>query len=428
MSKKRGNGEGSIYYNKSRKLWIGQYTTGLKDNGTLKRHSVSGSTRKEVAIRLVEAQNSVNNKSFVDNSKITLYEILNQIVEEDLALNKIKEVTYRRTKDNLKIINKLNCSHIPIQNVTNELLNKDLLENLINYSDSVINKIYGLLKRAYNKAVLLKILISSPFSIDGLILKPKSNNKTKTIDALTVDEQLEFLNTLNSCHNKYSTIFLIAIFTGMRVGEILALKKQDVDLNNHIIHIKRTLTKDKNDKVILGNSTKTYSGIRTIPIPDNLFTILTNVCNSTNDLLFSNIGKLISPSTINLQFKRLCKNSNIRLIEKNGKIESNVNMHMLRHTYATRCIESGMKAVVLSKLLGHKDIDTTLNTYTSVFNSYKTDEVKTSINYLKKLGIIIDKKSVNNKKILEDTLNNITNLYLTNETKFLEVVNIIKNI
>ena len=64
---------------------------------------------------------------------------------------------------------------------------------------------------------------------------------------------------------------------------------------------------------------------------------------------------------------------------------SNVNTHMLRHTYATRCIESGMSAVDLSKLLGHADIETTLNTYTSVFNKFKEDEIQKYLNYINQL-------------------------------------------
>ena len=64
---------------------------------------------------------------------------------------------------------------------------------------------------------------------------------------------------------------------------------------------------------------------------------------------------------------------------------SKVNTHMLRHTYATRCIESGMSAVVLSKLLGHADIETTLNTYTTVFNKFKDDEIKKYLEYMSQL-------------------------------------------
>ena len=58
---------------------------------------------------------------------------------------------------------------------------------------------------------------------------------------------------------------------------------------------------------------------------------------------------------------------------------------MLRHTYATRCIEAGMQAVVLQKLLGHSNIKTTLDTYTSVFNKFKEDEIDKFVNYISQL-------------------------------------------
>ena len=99
-----------------------------------------------------------------------------------------------------------------------------------------------------------------------------------------------------------------------------------------------------------------------------------------------------------MHFKKICKDANIRaLINPNKKVykktgiinvnlkTSSVNTHMLRHTFATRCIEAGVSAVALSRILGHKDIQTTLNTYTSVFNKFKEDELNKINNYLESI-------------------------------------------
>ena len=111
--------------------------------------------------------------------------------------------------------------------------------------------------------------------------------------------------------------------------------------------------------------------------------------------MFLDRKKFIAPATINSHFKKVCKNAGIRVIntkkkkitkkgeEKEVNLKSSaVNTHMLRHTYATRCIEAGVSPVVLQKILGHKDIETTLNTYTTVFNKYKEEELEKLNNYI----------------------------------------------
>ena len=386
---KRGNGEGSIYYSEKLKRWIGQYTY----NG--KRKSVYGKTRTEVKDKLNKALVNIADNKFVDKSNYTLIDLINMNLEEQFKSNKIVESSYKRNKHTKKIIENSDIANIPIQKLNAVIIN-DFLLSIAEYSNSVISKISNMLKSALDKAIVLNVLNNNPFNIKGLINIPKSTKHDKKVDSLTIEEQKLLIEELKKGYDEYSNILFVLLYTGMRVGEALALSPNDIDLNNNLIHINKTLTRNINDKFIIGATTKTYAGTRDIPITNLIKDIFTDAPNCQNKTFFISNGKIINPSTINAHFKRICKNANIRTIttkkkkhkedEKSVNLKSsNVNTHMLRHTYATRCIESGMSAVVLSKLLGHADIETTLNTYTSVFNKFKEDEVQKYLDYISQL-------------------------------------------
>lgn len=382
---KRGNGEGSIYYSEKLGRWIGQYTY----NG--KRKSIYGKTRTEVKTKLNKALVNITDNRYVDKSEYTLLDMIEMNIEEQFKSNKISQATYKRKIETKKIIENSDIAKLPIQKISAITLNEYLL-SISNYSNSVIKKISGALRLAFDKAVILNIVLNNPYTINGLINIPKSSRQDKKVEALTVEEQKLFVAELEKNYDEYTDVFFVALYTGMRIGEILALSPSDIDLDNNLIHVNKTLTKDKNDKFIIGSNTKTQKGTRYIPLTYLVHDILSKRLNCQNELLFNHDGKIIATNTINAHFKRICKNANIRIINtkvvKSNKKESNlksseVNTHMLRHTYATRCIESGMSAVVLSKLLGHADIETTLNTYTSVFDKYKDDEIQKYLDYIK---------------------------------------------
>lgn len=389
MAKKRGNGEGSITYHKASKRYIGQYT---KPNG--KRGAVYGKTRAEVKEKLIKVLAEIQTHTYTEKNDITLLELVKSIVEDKYNLNKIGESTYRTDLDTIKRLESDEIGGIKIQKMTTEHLKEyhNRMVNKYEYSNTIIHKNYGLINQALRKSVAKGYIRYNLLENKEELSKPKSKKMDKVVCSFTVKEQEKFLEALKSYENTtYKNIMLLALFTGMRSGEILALKLSDIDFENNVIHIQRSMTRNKEGKTIIGKKTKTYNSRRDITMTDTIKKILKdsvrNFKFNEEKLLFSrkNVDDdkyWISGSMINSAFKRLCQKHNV------GK-GFDVNFHMLRHTYATRCIESGMQAKVLQKKLGHKDISVTLNTYTDIFAKFEDKFDKQFMDYLEAHNIAI---------------------------------------
>ena len=391
---KRGNGEGTIYYSEKLNKWVGQFVAGRKADGKLNRKSVYGNTRKEVKEKMTKALAEVQTNTYIDKTDITIGQLGEELINKKIESNNIRESTYYRLEGTFKHIKESNLYNAKIQKVTSVEL-QDFMNTKKDYANSYIDKIYELLNSIFKEAINREYIYKNPLNI---VLKPKSLKNDKKVEALTTEEQKQFLQAVKG--EIYENIFMIALYTGMRIGEILALTPDDIDLDNNIISINKTLTKNKDGKYILGKTTKTYNSCREIPITmlfkSNLEDALNNFISNKNNLIFTHSnGNIIAPSSINTAFKKICKNANIHCTihktRRDKKIinlkTSTCNTHMLRHTFATRCIESGMSAPVLQKLLGHKNIKTTINTYTSVFDKFRNDEMDKYINYINLLKI-----------------------------------------
>lgn len=379
--KSRGNGDGSIYYSETKKKWIGQVTTGRDAAGKLKRRTVYGKTKTEVKEKVDALKNEVRTQTYIAPDRITVYQLLEALIEEDKELNIVNDAAYTRKKATLERIKKSSLSGVSIQSVKPQQI-QDYFKNITNYSNSIIGKDFGLIKRCFSEAIKRNIIIKNPMDS---VRKPKSIKQDKKVRALTVDEQRKLVSVLFKDDSiNYRLQLLLMIFTGMRMGEINALDVNDVNLNFKVINIRRTITKDTNEKSIIGATTKTYAGIRKLPIPE----ILTEQLKSYSDKSIPNKDSLffydfrknspVSTSQVNLQFHRIIKKYDIL----NESVDGIVTLHSLRHTYATRCIEAGMPAKVLQTLLGHSDIKTTLNIYCDAFAEYQDESIEKVNKYL----------------------------------------------
>lgn len=395
-TKKRGNGEGTIFKREinGKTFWVTEYTIAMYDEktGKRKRKTIYGKTRQEVKNKLEKIITELNTDTYVDKSKVTLYDVAKEFIDTAYKMNKLKESSYSRKLHTLKNISSHYIAQMELQKITEKDL-KDFLIYITKYSDSVIAKIYGILNNTFKIAVRRNILrynfLDNQLEFE-IPLSKKYKNKSKSVSAFTIEEQKQLINKLQNAEKfRYKYQIIIGLFTGMRMGEINALDLDDIDFENKLIHIRRTITRTFDDRATIGSYTKTVNGIRDLimdPYLEKIFReYLSSEYYTSNDyhLLFCNSNKeCISTDTVNMMFKEFCKNNNI------GK-GYDVHQHMLRHTFATRCIESGMPASVLAKIMGHANVSTTLNVYCEVFDKFKKEHIDQSFNYLKENGLIM---------------------------------------
>ena len=193
----------------------------------------------------------------------------------------------------------------------------------------------------------------------------------------TAGEETDFLCTRRE-RGESCTGILVCMYTGIRLGEICALKWDDIDLRRRILCISHTTQRIAvpeersihKTQVVTGQP-KTVSSERIIPIPNIIYPLLKKLSADAQRecYLLTNSNHLIEPRNYQYFFKRLLDIIGIR----------NVNFHILRHTFASRCVETGMDVKTLSEILGYANINITLSYY--VHSSLDTK--KKQINRLK---------------------------------------------
>lgn len=177
---------------------------------------------------------------------------------------------------------------------------------------------------------------------------------------LTNNEQQKLNDYLYSNLDLFNLGILLCMYTGLRIGEICALKWEDIDFDEKLLHVHMTMQRlqnfkneDKKTTVVISNP-KSDCSVRKIPLPDEIFRLL--FCFKQPDNTFfltGNTNKFIEPRTMQNHFKSIIKKCGLE----------DANFHALRHTFATRCVEFGFDMKSLSEILGHASVNITLNRY-----------------------------------------------------------------
>lgn len=272
-----------------------------------------------------------------------------------------------------------------------ELTSKDVqiyYNNLIKKGNSatLVKTIHKLIapciRYAYNNDFIIK-------NFTGSLIVPKETEKDKlnkkdSVIPFTLKEQKKFITGAKG--NKFEVLFITALNSGLREGELLALTWNDINSKEKYINVNKNLgvatdvSKDgRGESVLEVQTPKTKKGIRKVSIPNLLIDILkkykkeqlksrmelANKYTNNNLVFCDEYGNYLTRDKVTYQFKKILKETKI----KDRKF------HDLRHTYATRLFELGEQARTVQELLGHSDVSVTLNTYTHVLDDVKEKAV-----------------------------------------------------
>lgn len=208
--------------------------------------------------------------------------------------------------------------------------------------------------------IILRFAVRKGKSVpcDGSSIQVKHAASTMRVLSKTEQEKLcrYLYENLNACNIG----ILICMFTGLRVGEICALRWEDVSFADQTIFVQHSLQRiqdksggEKKTKIVV-TTPKSACSIRIIPIPKELCSLLNNFrTNSTGYVLTNSNTHFIEPRRMQNHFKKVLKNASVDA----------ANFHALRHTFATRCVELGFDVKSLSEILGHATINITMNRY-----------------------------------------------------------------
>lgn len=371
---KREYGTGSISQRKNGK-WQGRVNLGRDINGKRKQKYFYGDTEKEVKKKLKDYFLSGEKYNANNIAKMTLEEFLVDWLE-NILVNTLKPKSYAIKEYIIKqqIVPRIGLLQINSIVATDiqQMINDMVKENL---SYSTIKKAYDTLNQRFKLAINQEQVNKNPTL--GVILPKQTNKKNSEIQYFSKEQCKELINESRRTQgfnnqNVYRLGELVPflIYTGLRIGEAIALEWKDIDDKNNTITINKNVVEVKSqetEKYVLKkqDSTKTDSSTRIIPMSNGAKECIENLKKINGDKKFifaSQTGKYISPSNFSRMFRGIQKALNYEVV---------LGVHSLRHTFATLMLNKGIDVKIVSELLGHSNVSVTYNIYIHTIQSQK---------------------------------------------------------
>jgi len=361
---KRTNGEGTIYQDKNG-LWRGELTLGYENGKRIKR-KFSSMRLDELQKKMNEERVRLNRNIITQNSDFTLKEWL-EFWLQTYKLNSVKPRTYDYYEYALESyvypyigdirLDKLKS--IQIQQLYNGM-------NARGLSTSTIKSVHIPLNQAFEQAINNELVYKNPCR--GTSIPKKEARKSR---ALTVGEQQIFEEACTQ--TTFHDFFIFLLNTGLRCGEGIALAWDDIDMQAKTLTVNKNITTIVNrddassaKHVRIVQTTKTESGRREIPLSKECFRVLSRRPNRHGFVFASRVGTPLGHRNVTRAFDNLLEATDL---------PSDLTIHSLRHSFATRLLERGANIKALSELLGHKSIQITLDIYGHAFKELRAETI-----------------------------------------------------
>ena len=335
--------------------WEGRYLCGERADGSKRYASVYAHTYTEVRGKLAQAK--VQGKSERAPTAPHFEAVLKLWLQSNRV--RLKGATQKRYQNLIDshIAPELGAYRLDRLNtaVINDFLNRKLTDGRLDGA--------GGLSPAYVRAMAVVISSALRFAYAAELMseariavhKPALKKSAAAVLDRSVQVKIEAYATEHP--SPTGAGILLALYAGLRIGEVCALRWSDIDFHEATLRVRHTIARvpaDGTRSALVLDTAKTRASCREIPIVSKLLRVLTELHKHTRSaFVVSDSASFVSPRTFDYRFRRVLQCAGV----------PPVNFHALRHTFATRCVESDVDVKTLSELLGHANAAVTLNTY-----------------------------------------------------------------
>ncbi len=355
---------GENIYKRKDGRWEGRCIVAYDENGKAKYKYVYAKTYKAVKDKLHSILSQKNADISIPNISSSKWKF-ESILDEWLSHKKIsvKESTYIRYKNSIENhikprlgrYNVVEINNVLIENFVSELLTIGKINSKGGLSPKSVTDILIIVKEVFDFA-----------QANGLATACNFNNihmkrPNREMRVLSCSEMHQLITVLLTDTDLCKLGVLLSLFTGIRIGELCALQWDNISILEKAVKIDKTMQRLQTDETVVNSKTKihisepkSFASVRIIPLPDFIIELLNNHHGTKNGyFLTGEVKQFIEPRTMQNRFKSYLKEADI----------DDANFHSLRHTFATRCIESGFDVKTLSEILGHSSVKITLDKY-----------------------------------------------------------------